>query len=88
LQQVKFDGHPVFTRYPHLLDREMSYKITKEFAWLPITTLHGRRVWLEPVVKTKFKTTSMSFSPIPSMRKTTFYETLDEVAQRKLSDEN
>ncbi len=95
MQQVKFEtlsdsyGHPVFTRYPHLLAREMSHKITKEFAWLPITTLYGRRVWLESVVKTTFKTTARNGNYWYSKRrKTTFYETVDEVAQRKLSNEN
>lgn len=94
-QKLKNDGHPVYTRYPHL-SRKMKAEETKTFAWLPTRTVHGRWVWLTDIVKVQYTTISgVDKSVLPKYpyfskhsKTTTFYETPIDIAQRKLSNED
>ena len=51
---VNYDGHPAFTRYPHLKPQPTDAHFTsweKWFAWKPVTLLSGKRVWFKTIYR-------------------------------------
>jgi hypothetical protein len=92
-QNLKTD-HPAYIRYPFL---NVKYGVEREymFAWLPKKTVSGKWVWLTKILKTTH-TTRRSIVPKPNVwykktakfKKTVYYETHYQVAQRVLSNEN
>jgi hypothetical protein len=49
------NSHPVYTRYPHLKEKgptDAQYtEWIKWFAWKPVTTIAGKKVWLKNIYK-------------------------------------
>ena len=90
-------AHPAFTRYPHLKKRwsnvadyihspkNVVYSSwVRKFAWLPVTTLDNRRVWLTNVYRRERKLlTDIIQFPVGAMDQVQ-YATLDYILERKL----
>lgn len=81
-------GHPAYTRYPHLKPGPTDAKYTKwqkVFAWRPIKTVGGERVWLKYVYKRKrhVEWTPPQFPPKAFDR--IEYETIENVITKTLS---
>ena len=81
-------GHPAYTRYPHLKPGPTDSKYTKwkkKFAWRPIKTLSGEKVWLKYVYKRHriVEWTPPQFPP--KAFDTIQYETIENIIERKLT---
>jgi hypothetical protein len=60
-------SHPAYTRYPHLKDpTQPEYsKWEKWFAWRPVETIAGHKVWLKTIYKRQrsIKWTAPTYPP-------------------------
>ena len=90
-------AHPEFTRYPHL--KWKKYNVAdyihspsnivysswaKKFAWLPVTTLDKRRVWLKTVYRRDRKLLAdIPQFPVNALDQVQ-WATLDYILERKL----
>lgn len=84
--QVNKDGHPAYTRYPHLNDptKPEFTKWQKTFVLLPVKTIGGKRVWLSTLWK---RTIKIAWTPprYPAGAYSRIqYATLDEMLNIKM----
>lgn len=81
-------GHPAYTRYPHLKPGPTDAQYTewkKIFAWKPVKTKSGNKVWLQFVYKRK---RTVPWTP-PQFPPKAFdqiqYETWDKVTTERIT---